>query len=433
VAFRAGSVLGGTSTTSAAVPVPTGAAIGDIAVVGIYKESTAAITPPTGFTQKSSLTTSATARGSLTVFWKRLTAADTGTWTFTWSAATYRASVGAVFSGRIATGDPFDGTVGTAESTTGVTTLNVSTSPAAASGDAVGMWTNFNGGASWTAPANYTQRNNTAEMVMETRDNVAAGTTGNVTATATITDFMKAFIGVLAAATGGGSTSLTLGLATETDAAKVLAASKTITLGVATETDAAYALSYARTVTLGRAQETDTAYSVVGTHALSVSTATETDQARGLTSTKTVTLGVAHETDTAYVLTSNGASTVLLGRAQETDAGLQLAAVKAVTLGVATEVEAAHALTYTRSVVLDTAIETETAYALTVHAGGPRRNITIISLTEPTSGWSTTAPESTLVMSGSVPNTSWVTTGPETDWVTTGPELNPWTTTEPEL
>src|SRR3546814_1055778 len=40
---------------NATVPVPTGAAVGDIAVVGIYKESTNAISPPAGFTVKATL------------------------------------------------------------------------------------------------------------------------------------------------------------------------------------------------------------------------------------------------------------------------------------------------------------------------------------------------------------------------------------------
>lgn len=203
MAFRSSTGLAPGNGTTAAPAVPAGAAIGDIAVVGIYKESTAAITPPSGFTLKSTLNTSATARGSLYVYWKRLTAADTGTYSFSWSGAAWRGAVCGLWSGRIASGDPFDGTVGTAESTTGVTTLNVSTSPAAASGDAVGMWTNFNGGATWTPPASYTEQQDTNVMTLDSRDAVASGTTGSVTATATITDFMKAFLGVLAAAGGG--------------------------------------------------------------------------------------------------------------------------------------------------------------------------------------------------------------------------------------
>jgi hypothetical protein len=206
MAFRSSSQYApGTNGTSWVVPVPPGAQSGDIVTVGGYKENTAAVTPPDGtWTQKAALTTSATARGALHVFWKRLTAADTGSYTFTWSGNTFRAAAAECNSGRIATGDPFDGTVGTAESTTGVTTLNVSTSPTGANGDAVGFWTNFNGGSGFTAPTNYTQQQVASNVIaLESRDAVASGSTGNVTATCTVTDFMKAFLGVLAVASSG--------------------------------------------------------------------------------------------------------------------------------------------------------------------------------------------------------------------------------------
>ena len=90
MAFRSSSGIAPGNGNNAAVPVPAGAAAGDIAVVAIYKESTSAITPPAGFTVKATLATSATARGSLHVYWKRLTAADAGSYTFTWSGSTWR-------------------------------------------------------------------------------------------------------------------------------------------------------------------------------------------------------------------------------------------------------------------------------------------------------------------------------------------------------
>lgn len=200
--FRSSTSLTPGGVNGAAVPVPSGAASGDIAVVGIYIEDTVTITPPSGFTLKSNLATSATAHGRLAVYWKRLTAADTGTYSFTWTGTPWRGAACGLWSGRIATGDPFDGTVGTAESASGVSTLNVSTSPAAANGDAVGFWTNFNGGASFTAPTNYTERVDTTVITLDSRDAVASGSTGNVTASATVSDFMKAFLGVLAVANG---------------------------------------------------------------------------------------------------------------------------------------------------------------------------------------------------------------------------------------
>lgn len=201
-----GSVLAAGTGAGAAITVPSGAAALHIATVGIYLESTAPITPPAGFTNKASLQTSATARGRLDVFWKRLTGADSGTYSFTFSS-TFRSAACGLWSGRVTTGDPFDGFVAgsTAESVAAVTTLNVSATPAAALGDSVGFWTNFNGGGGFTQPTNYLERADTAVLTMCTRDAIASGATGNVTATQTISDFMKAFLGVLAADTGGGA------------------------------------------------------------------------------------------------------------------------------------------------------------------------------------------------------------------------------------
>src|SRR5690349_10024956 len=233
--YRSSSSLAGTSTTSAAIPVPTGAAIGDIAVVGLYMESAASVTPPSGFTLKVSLQTSVASRGRLDVFWKRLTAADTGTYSFSWTGATWRAGVCGMWSGRVATGDPFDAT-GTNESTTGVTTLNVSASPTGSLGDALGIWTNFSTSTSFTPPTNYTERIDIPEMTLDTRDAIASGSTGNITSTAVTTDFEKAFLGVLAVASSGltGTASLA-GTATITAAGTVSAtASLASTATVAT-------------------------------------------------------------------------------------------------------------------------------------------------------------------------------------------------------
>ena len=193
--------VGASAANATFASAPAGSAVDDIAVVGIYKESTAAITAPSGWASKAALTTSATARGSLEVYWKRLVLADlSGSWVFSWTGAVWRGGLAGSWSGRITTGDPFDGTPGTAESVAGVTTLNVAATPATALGDAVGFWTNFNGGGAFTQPTNYLERQDISVITLDTRDAIAAGATGNVTATCTITDFMKAFLGVLAPA-----------------------------------------------------------------------------------------------------------------------------------------------------------------------------------------------------------------------------------------
>lgn len=200
MAYRSSSFIAEANGTSAPIPVPAGAAVNDIAVCGIYIEDTDAITLPANFAVKADLATSPVAQGRLLVAWKRLIAADTGTYTFTWTNSPWRAGQCVLFTGRVSTGDPFDGTPGTAEAVATGTTLNVSTSPAGSGGDAVGLWTNFaTTSNAFTVPTNYVERQDTGGLCIDTRDGVAAGSTGNVTATSGTTDFMKAFLGVLAA------------------------------------------------------------------------------------------------------------------------------------------------------------------------------------------------------------------------------------------
>ena len=339
--------------------MPSGAQAGDIVTVGGYKENTAAVTPPDGtWTQKAALTTSATARGALHVFWKRLTAADTGTYTFTWTGSVFRAAAAECTSGRIATGDPFDGTVGTAESTSAVNILNVSTSPATALGDAVGFWTNFNGGTTFSAPTNYTQRQSVSSVIcLETRDAVASGSTGNVTAGSTISDFEKAFLGVLAPAASGNSAPA--GPALETDAAQALARTVSRAAGPSLETDVAQALSPVRTVAISPALETDAAQLVARTRTVSTSPATELDAAQALTRTVARPAGPAAETDVAQPLgTPNGTP---ITPAAETDVAQPLGRASSRTAGPALETDAALSVARSRLVVLGTAAETDTA------------------------------------------------------------------------
>lgn len=332
MAYRSSSQYApGSNGTTAVLPVPTGAAIGDIVVVGIYKENTAAVSPPDGtWTSKASLTTSGGTHGALHVLWKRLTAADTGTYTFTWTGSAFRAGAAGAWSGRIATGDPFDGTVGTSEPGATSTTVNVSTSPTGSNGDAVGFWTNFNGGASFTAPTNYTQRQSVSSVIaMETRDAVASGSTGNVTATCTITDWMKAFLGVLAIASSG-----TTGTAAPTEANDTSSASGRLGYsGTSARTEANDTSSATGTVVnpvtgtsaVTQANQTSTATGQLGYTGTSARTqANQTSAAAGqlgYTGTSAVTQA-ANTSSASGIFTAGGsfAGTVAVTQAAQTSA-----------------------------------------------------------------------------------------------------------------
>lgn len=173
---------GGAAGASAAVPVPTGAAAGDIVVVGLYLETTDTITLPSGFTVKSDLQAagSAFSLGRLVTAWKRLTAADTGTYTFSWTGSVLREAVCGLWRGRITTGDPFSTAPSTNEAASN--NLTVSGVNALLGDDLVGIATEVQNGFGWTPPSGFTERQDWGGAVtLDTKDNVAAGATGSVT------------------------------------------------------------------------------------------------------------------------------------------------------------------------------------------------------------------------------------------------------------
>lgn len=204
MAYRSSSKIATeTSATSAAVPVPTGAAIGDIAVVSLYMENTSAtaVTSPAGFTVKADVNTNGATQGRLLVYWKRLTAADTGTYTFSWTGAVWRAGNCELYSGRIATGDPFTAT-STADAGLAGRTVTCPAITAAAGDDLVSAMLSYAGLGStptMTSPLTVRQGVTTNDLAMGSADNVSVGTTGAKTYAYTggSAGGMKGFLGAL--------------------------------------------------------------------------------------------------------------------------------------------------------------------------------------------------------------------------------------------
>jgi fibronectin-binding autotransporter adhesin len=199
MAFRsAGSGVTGTGT-SAAVPVPSGVAAFDIIVVGIYIESAdATLTPPAGFTLKHDTgTANAALRGRLLTFWKRATAGDTGTYSFTWTTSALYEAVAFAHSGLVRAGDPFEASaIGVSTNASGTTINETAITTETAAADIVSFATNHatNAGA-YTAPSGMTGRydnsgSGTAHLGGATQDALGptasfqktytlSGTTGN--------------------------------------------------------------------------------------------------------------------------------------------------------------------------------------------------------------------------------------------------------------
>lgn len=110
VAFRSASASGNSANASSrSTTVPAGAAIGDVVVAFVETWNGAVtVTPPSGFTQKGSVFSSGDGQSQNSVWWKRLTAADTGSYSFGYSGSRWSTVQALCFSGVIATGDPFD-------------------------------------------------------------------------------------------------------------------------------------------------------------------------------------------------------------------------------------------------------------------------------------------------------------------------------------
>lgn len=96
--------------TSIAPAVPTGAASGDIAVVflGQAPDSATVVTPPSGFTRKGSDWSSGNGAAQNSIWWKRLTGSDTGTYSFSFTVAAWTTAECVLFRGGAAAGDPWD-------------------------------------------------------------------------------------------------------------------------------------------------------------------------------------------------------------------------------------------------------------------------------------------------------------------------------------
>lgn len=186
------------SRTAAIAPVPAGVANKDIVVVGVYKENTAAVTPPDGtWTQKAVDSTNATTQGALWVFWKRLTAGDTGTYAFTWTGSSYAGCHAIAMRGCIETGDPwYDSTILRTANNAGATVgASVNSISGGGAVSFVSSWATAT--RTWTAPSGWTKEEQTINEATGEKTGLSSGTTGTVTWTGNGNDYYQMFLGVL--------------------------------------------------------------------------------------------------------------------------------------------------------------------------------------------------------------------------------------------
>jgi hypothetical protein len=211
VAYKSvGTYLTGATTTNCNMAVGGTGAVDDIACIFLYIETAvgAGVTFPAGFTTVVDLATSAGSRGRLLIAWKRLTGADTGTYTITHASA-WREGFCALWSGRVTTGSPIDVTPATIENgATGTSIIVPSQTPVTAGVDLASAVTNFDGHTlPGTFPSGFTSRNysNGRDIMLGTRDNQPASATGTQTYSALNSSWLKAATIALKPAAGGGT------------------------------------------------------------------------------------------------------------------------------------------------------------------------------------------------------------------------------------
>jgi hypothetical protein len=177
----AGTYRTGASEAAVTIPVPASVASGDVIYAVIYKENTATVTGlPAGFAEcaDSPVVVTGTQPHNLHVFWKRATGADTGTYDFTWTGATYREAVAISVTGAIASGDPTDVTASAIRTTT-ASGATPSVSDTSTGPDELVVWvaSNFNGG-TWSPPGITERVDAGADLTIATTVKTTAGTIG---------------------------------------------------------------------------------------------------------------------------------------------------------------------------------------------------------------------------------------------------------------
>lgn len=192
----------GYTPTSQYVPVPVGAEAKDVMVAMMFVTSPDdPITPPLGFVEAPNSPITLTGSHSHRVFWKRLDAADTGTYEFTALSTSTTGLIVSRFSKCITSGVPFEALSSAAAASRGTLgTVSPAVSGTTTGPDRLWLFQPMNYATStW---ATYTQSH--AEAVddaigqaMSVKAQAVAGASGSVTATASVSEKMTAWLGAL--------------------------------------------------------------------------------------------------------------------------------------------------------------------------------------------------------------------------------------------
>lgn len=360
VAYRSSSATGTSDAyvQTVNVPVPAGVQANDVVLVALemWESTDVTVTPPSGFTQFVNHVSSGNPK--LKVFWKRLTGADTGNYTFTWTGNQWTLGQGIAFSGVKTSGTPVTaGTVVTG-STTAVSTHSVTVAYSAPG--LCSVVSNENAATQTTAPTGFTERQDGDYLHLNSNIGSGTGTFNASSGVLAASTFSIAVLTALEPAGGSGQTG-PAATATESSSALSLGKSKRKAGGVATEVDAAQPVGRRKQRPFGVVSETNTALPLAHSKrkALAVATSAEvalplgrfkrrtlglpveSDTAQPLAQAKLRTLGVAAEVDTAGAVSATPTIRVTLSPAATTDMALPLVVLKQKRVHPAVEVSAA--------------------------------------------------------------------------------------------
>jgi hypothetical protein len=218
MAYRSSSNVTGTGVATVNVPVPSGAAANDIAILVVNIDGTGhgTITWPSGFTLLFKTEVASPDGHTQGIAWKRLTGADSGNYTVSWTGSNDVIGQCNLFSGRHTSNPPVASQASNTSSNSSPISVGAATVTAVTGDDllwAGGLDMNSNiTTTSCAAPSTYTERQDSnhlwCALSTATKDNVSAGATGTVTGTFTTTTtagWLAHLVRIPAAASGPGS------------------------------------------------------------------------------------------------------------------------------------------------------------------------------------------------------------------------------------
>lgn len=188
----------------------TGEADNDVALFAIYKESTAAYTATpagAGWAQAVGAPWTQDTGGFkyLADLWWRRRAGDTGAATWSWSGATWRYAVGAVYRGVVTGETPLLSPTADEETSQNAEPVHPGITVARTDSGLVWVVFNFTGTTTTTAPAGFTRRGPSTSMEVHAYDDltVSAGATGTVTGDLADPEYALSVLLELATEAGG--------------------------------------------------------------------------------------------------------------------------------------------------------------------------------------------------------------------------------------